>query len=124
MLDSDGNRIVEVGHGFVDGEDSYCLDAVRKARKEYRCEGVIRAVRGAETFSPAGDALFHGESDDCTEKILKGDLHAVLIINNVEVFGTHWTIRYATSWWRRQCVREIYLHSTKSHYAFYLSGSR
>ena len=84
MLDSNGNRIVEVGHGFVDGEDSYCLDAVRKARKEYRCEGVIRAVRGAETFPPAGDALFHGESDDCTEKILKGDLHAVLIINNVK----------------------------------------
>ena len=97
MLDSNGNRIVEVGHGFVDGEDSYCLDAVRKARKEYRCEGVIRAVRGAETFPPAGDALFHGESDDCTEKILKGDLHAVLIINNVEVFGTHWT-----SW--RMCI--------------------
>ena len=52
---------------------------------------------GAETFSPAGDALFHGESDDCTEKILKGDLHAVLIINNVEVFGTYWT-----SW--RMCI--------------------
>ena len=97
MLDKCGNQIVEVGHGFVDGEDSYCLSAVRKARKEYRCEGVIRAVRGAETFSPAGDALFHGESDDCTEKILKGDLHAVLIINNVEVFGTYWT-----SW--RMCI--------------------
>ena len=24
MLDSNGNRIVEVGHGFVDGQDSYC----------------------------------------------------------------------------------------------------
>jgi hypothetical protein len=38
MLDKYGNRIVEVGHGFVDGEDSYCLSAVRKARKEYYCE--------------------------------------------------------------------------------------
>jgi hypothetical protein len=50
MLDKYGNRTREVGRGFVEGEDSYCLSAVRKARKEYRCEGVIRAVRGAETF--------------------------------------------------------------------------
>ena len=47
MLDKYGNQIVEVGHGFVEGEDAYSLSAVRKARKEYDCEGVIRAVREA-----------------------------------------------------------------------------
>ena len=89
MLDKHGNRIVEVGHGFVDGEDSYCLSAVRKARKEYYCEGILRAVRSTDNISPGtGDALLCGESDDCTEKILKGDLHAVLIINDVEMYGT------------------------------------
>ena len=98
MLDSNGNRIVNVGHGFVDGEDSYCLSAVRKARKEYYCEGILRAVRSTDNISPGtGDALLCGESDDCTEKILKGDLHAVLIINDVEMYGTYWT-----SW--RMCI--------------------
>ena len=98
MLDKYGNRIVEVGHGFVDGEDSYCLSAVRKARKEYYCEGILRAVRSTDNISPGtGDALLCGESDDCTEKILKGDLHAVLIINDVEMYGTYWT-----SW--RMCI--------------------
>ena len=98
MLDKYGNRIVDVGHGFVDGEDSYCLSAVRKARKEYYCEGILRAVRSTDNISPGtGDALLCGESDDCTEKILKGDLHAVLIINDVEMYGTYWT-----SW--RMCI--------------------
>ena len=41
MLDKYGYQIVEVGHGFVEGEDAYSLSAVRKARKEYDCEGVI-----------------------------------------------------------------------------------
>ena len=91
MLDKYGNRIVEVEHGFVDGEDSYCLSAVRKARKEYYCEGILRAVRSTDNISPGtGDALLCGESDDCTEKILKGDIHAVLIINDVEMYGTYW----------------------------------
>ena len=98
MLDKYGNRIVEVGHGFVDGEDSYCLSAVRKARKVYYCEGILRAVRSTDNISPGtGDALLCGESDDCTEKILKGDLHAVLIIIDVEMCGTYWT-----SW--RMCI--------------------
>ena len=92
MLDSDGNRIVEVGHGFVDGEDSYCLDAVRKARKEYQCEGVIRAVRDDDPISPGtGDSILEMQSGGCTWKIRKGDLHAVLIINDVELYGTYWT---------------------------------
>ena len=98
MLDKHGNRIVEVGHGFVDGEDSYRLSAVRKARKEYYCEGILRAVRSTDNISPGtGDALLCGEADDCTEKIPKGDLHAVLIINDVEMYGTYWT-----SW--RMCI--------------------
>ncbi len=98
MLNKYGNRMVEVGHGFVDGADSYCLSAVRKARKEYCCEGILRAVRSTDNISPGtGDALLGGESDDCTEKILKGDLHAVLIINDVEMYGTYWT-----SW--RMCI--------------------
>ena len=98
MLDKYGNRIVNVGHGFVDGEDSYCLSAVRKARKEDYCEGILRAVRSTDNISPGtGDALLCGESDDCTEKILKGDPHAVLIINDVEMYGTYWT-----SW--RMCI--------------------
>ena len=91
MPDMYGNQIREVGHGFVEGEDAYCLDAVRKARQEYICKGIIRAIRGAETFFPAGDALARGCSHDCTGNILKGDLHAVLTINDVEVFGTYWT---------------------------------
>ena len=92
MLDKDGNRIVEVGHGFVEGEDAYCLSAVRKARKEYYCEGVIRAVRDDDNISPGtGDSILEMQSDDCTEKILKGDLHAVLIINDVELYRTFWT---------------------------------
>ena len=92
MLDKHGNRIVEVGHGFIDGEDSYCLDAVRKARKEYRCEGVIRAVRWSDNPSPGtGASILEMQSGCCTWKIRKGDLHAILILNDVELYGTYWT---------------------------------
>jgi hypothetical protein len=91
MLDKHGNRIVEVGHGFIDGEDSYCLDAVRKARKEYQCEGVIRAVRWSDNPSPGtGASILEMQSGGCTWKIRKGDLHAVLILNDVELYGTYW----------------------------------
>ena len=92
MLDKYGYQIVEVGHGFVEGEDAYSLSAVRKARKEYDCEGVIRAVRDTDNISPGtGDSILEMQSGSCTWKIRKGDLHAILILNDVELYGTYWT---------------------------------
>jgi hypothetical protein len=68
------------------------------ARKDCVWKGILREVRGTDNISPGtGDALLCGEADDCTEKILKGDLHAVLIIIDVEMCGTYWT-----SW--RMCI--------------------
>ena len=108
MLDKYGNRIVEVGHGFVEGEDAYSLSAVRKARKEYDCEGVIRAVRDTDNISPGtGDSILEMQSDDCAEKIRRGDLYAVLILNNsadVEMYGTYWTT------WRMCISCALYEH--------------
>jgi hypothetical protein len=55
VLDKYRNRIVEVGHGFVDNKDSYCLSAVRKARIDCFCLGILRAVRSSDTISVAGE---------------------------------------------------------------------
>ena len=108
MLDKYGYQIVEVGHGFVEGEDAYSLSAVRKARKEYDCEVVIRAVRDTDNISPGtGDSILEMQSDDCAEKIRRGDLYAVLILNNsadVEMYGTYWTT------WRMCISCALYEH--------------
>ena len=92
MVDIEGFPIYLVGYGFVEGEDAFCVDAVRKARKEYSCEGVIRAVRDTDNISPGtGDSILEMQSEDCTGKIRKGDLHVVLVINDLALYDSYWT---------------------------------
>ena len=92
MVDDDGREVESVGHGYVSGRNAWCVDAVRKARKDHHCDGVLRAVDSSDSVSPmTGDSILCGHTDDCTGRIATGDLHVVLILNDVENFGTYWT---------------------------------
>ena len=87
------NNFRNVGHGFRDTPDSYALEAVRKARKQYGCDGPIRQVRfwpGGDEVSPGtGDSIFCAGSDDCSEVIVPGQLYVVLTISDLEVYGSY-----------------------------------
>ena len=82
-----------VGHGFRDTPDSYALEAVRKSRKKYECDGPMRQVRfmpGGDEISPGtGDAIHCENSIECTKSIEPGQIYVVLTISDLEVYDSY-----------------------------------
>jgi hypothetical protein len=81
----------ELGHGYVEGPGACFVERVSRARKRYRCDGPLRAVRDDDDISPGtGDSLRCSHASDCTQNIEPGDLYVYLLPHEPEVYGSYW----------------------------------
>jgi hypothetical protein len=99
---NEGRQIVQeslwgtaaIRSGYVLGVDAYGLDGIKKARKNYSCDGPLRQVRWEDNLSPAtGDAVCDGPADGCTGSIDRGELYACLTLTDSdtrEATGSYW----------------------------------
>jgi hypothetical protein len=82
-----------LGHGYHEGADAWHITKVAKARKQYICDGPMRAVRDDDDVSPGtGDALYCETAKSCTSSIEVGDLYVHLLPHDVESFGSYWAV--------------------------------
>jgi hypothetical protein len=68
-----------IGNGYIKGFRATGYEVVRKARKNYVCEGAMidvdTASEGFEISPATGGAVFEGYSENCESEIASGALY-------------------------------------------------
>ncbi len=75
---ADDKDSLTAGHGYCLGPRAFGIEVVRRARKEFECEGplVDSDFANIENVSPAtGAVVSEGRSADCSRRIRIGDLY-------------------------------------------------
>lgn len=68
-----------IGNGYIQGPRATGYEVVRRARKNYVCEGAMidvdTASEGVEISPATGGAIFDGYSENCESEIASGALY-------------------------------------------------